>query len=722
MFAAEPRYLRFEKSPRSPNGRAELLACWHSVRRQLWLILAAGALLALLAGLLSLRMPPLFEAEALLLINDHEGRLIALEDIEEHASGRSHFVTQAAYLGSRSLGLRVVKQLKLWQESEFDPRRAAPGLRARLLGLLGKKPEVIEWTPDLLAEVSWQIYASRLLVAPLGQSQLLAIRFYAGDPALAARVANEVAASYLASLFEARLSTAGRVDSILGQHEARQLRTLNAAEQKLQDFRSEQGLSSLGGSDQALLARRISALQAELAGARSLRIRAENAWQQARASPPEDRLKLPGILADAPLQSAQENLDLARQKLAGLQLRYGSEHPRLREAAAEAASAQTHFSQLMETALAALEADARSTRSREQLLQTELDQARHAVQGLNQHGAQLAELERQAAAERNFHERFSLRHKVVRAQSEKRGDPARLIQPASPQLQPVKPDRPRLILGAGLFGLILAALLAIVRDRLAPGVFSAGEAEARFGRPVLAELPSEAPRKGLNLATAQRDQPQDRFAAHIRQLASAILLSAIDQPCRLTLLCSSLPGEGKSTLSANLALALAQHGPCLLIDADLRRAGLSQQLGMPRELPGLGDHLQHGVYARRCIHRLLGSELHVLPAGIALADPLASLQSPRLSSLLQELAPHYTHIIIDSPPLGPVSDALILAPLCTRSLLVVRAADTAHALARRSLLQLERAGGQVLGIVLNHSSAPANSSAALPSPASLQRA
>ncbi|PLK50685.1 polysaccharide biosynthesis tyrosine autokinase [Uliginosibacterium sp. TH139] len=706
MPAFEPRYLRFENSPRALPGRPELLDYWHSIRSRKWRVLAAGVLLAVLAGLASLLITPLHEAEALLLIGDNPGQLLSLDDLSEVQGGRSHFVTQAEYLGARSLGLRVVDSLKLWDEAEFDPRRARPGLRARLLGLIGKTPEAIEWTPELLTEVTWQRYASRLQVAPVGKSQLLAIRFYAADPALAARVANGVVDNYLGALLETRILNAEQAGEVLSQHEAQQLQNLKSSERALQAFRERRGLVDLGGNGQALVAQRITDLGIQLASARSRRISAESTWEQARTAAPDERARLPGVLGNADVQNARGVSDLARQNLARLQERYGSEHPRLREAAAELASAEERLNSLISVALAGLEADAQRARTSERMLQAELDSARAVVQRLNRDEAALAALERQVASDRSYHARFSVRNKEVSAQRDLRGDPARLIQSASPQLRPVSPNRPRLILTGGVLGLLLAALLAILRDRLALGVFSASEAERRFAHPVLAELPWVSLPWVRSLATVQVDAPLSRLAESIRSLRSSILLADLDLSCRRTLITSSVAGEGKSTISANLALAMAQTGPCLLIDADLRRAGLTEQLGVQRELPGLGNHLQLGVEVERCIHRLIGSDLDVMPAGLALTEPLEALQSPRMVELLTQLSTRYANIIIDSPPLAPVSDALALAPLCTRCLLVVRARDTVHPLSARSLRRLQRARGRILGLVFNNVTSP----------------
>jgi len=185
-----------------------------------------------------------------------------------------------------------------------------------------------------------------------------------------------------------------------------------------------------------------------------------------------------------------------------------------------------------------------------------------------------------------------------------------------------------------------------------------------------------------------------------RTLRSRLYQVRDKQPLRSVLITSSLPGEGKTFVSNNLAHALARQQNCrvLLIDADLRRPDLHPGFHAPSS-PGLTEYLKGEAPEMTVIQRGLPEYLCFIPGGTKSENPAELLANGRLKSLLQTIGPVFDWVILDSPPTLPVSDALMLAELCDGVLTVVRAAQTGFDSAQKSCQQLREKN--LLGVALN---------------------
>ena len=172
------------------------------------------------------------------------------------------------------------------------------------------------------------------------------------------------------------------------------------------------------------------------------------------------------------------------------------------------------------------------------------------------------------------------------------------------------------------------------------------------------------------------------------------------QPLQTVLITSALPKEGKSFTAANLAQAIVrQHERrALLIDADLRLPGLHVPLGAPL-MPGLSDYLRGDADEFSVIQKSPRENLFFIPGGKPVSNPAELIGNGRLKNLLQGLKPIFDWIVLDSPPVIPVSDATLLADFCDGIVVVVKAASTPFDLAQKVRQELQ--GKPLLGVVLN---------------------
>jgi capsular exopolysaccharide synthesis family protein len=191
------------------------------------------------------------------------------------------------------------------------------------------------------------------------------------------------------------------------------------------------------------------------------------------------------------------------------------------------------------------------------------------------------------------------------------------------------------------------------------------------------------------------------FVEAVRTLRTGVLMSTPDSTNKVILVTSSVPEEGKTSVATNLALALAQLKRTCLIDADMRRPQIARILELDPDAPGLSQLLAGAEPAQRCIHRFRDSGLHFIPSGPVPSNPLEILSSKRFGEVLRKLEESFDFVVLDSPPVQLVSDAVVLAGLAHSLVFVVRADTTPHQVARGAIELLKKGKAQLLGVVLN---------------------
>ncbi|WP_367322990.1 polysaccharide biosynthesis tyrosine autokinase [Streptomyces sp. HUAS ZL42] len=272
-----------------------------------------------------------------------------------------------------------------------------------------------------------------------------------------------------------------------------------------------------------------------------------------------------------------------------------------------------------------------------------------------------------------------------------------VTQQAVAPADPVSP-RPLLNLVAGvLAGLLLGAGLVVLRETLDTTLKTSEALGELTGLPGLGAIPYDrsAPRHPL-VTAADHSQRAEAF----RKLRTNLQFAQVDDRPRIIMVTSSVPGEGKTNTSANLALSLAEAGvSTCLVDADLRRPTVARTFGLIQDA-GLTTVLIGQARVEEVMQQA-GNRLSVLASGAVPPNPTELLASARMREVLQELASTYEVVIVDTAPLLPVADTIGLSPLAQGTLLVVRASKTSRDQVRTAAEALERVGSRVLGTVFN---------------------
>ncbi|QMU97401.1 polysaccharide biosynthesis tyrosine autokinase [Microbacterium esteraromaticum] len=279
-----------------------------------------------------------------------------------------------------------------------------------------------------------------------------------------------------------------------------------------------------------------------------------------------------------------------------------------------------------------------------------------------------------------------------------------LAESAALPSAPSFPDKRMALLVGGVLGLGMGIAFALVRAVSDRRVRASDDVEQRLGTSVVGILPAaDEVQDGHRLLTDDQTGTKSSYALReaLRVIRTNLQFMDVDNPPRVIVVSSAVPGEGKSTVAANLAATLAANGaPVVLVDGDLRRPTVAKTAGVDAPA-GLTDVLAGRAALAEVLQRTPHAHsLAVLTAGTIPPNPSEVLGSARMKSLLDELAQHAT-VIVDAPPLLAVTDGAVLAHQADGVLLVVSVGKTTYDLVEKARDALHKVHGRVLGIVLN---------------------
>lgn len=676
---------------------------WRVLMQHKWSIMALSVVVTLLTILVVFSMKPVYQATTTVLIESEQAKVLSIEDVYGlNTSNKEYFLTQFEILKSRELAEKVIRRLKLDRHPLFDPRQAEGGFS--LKSLIPVSSETQAPSEQEIFDSVVQSFTSNLTIAPVRKTQLVKIRFQSQDPALAAQIANTLADVYIESHLEAKLDLTRKAASWLGERLGDLRGKLQVSEEKLQTFREKEQLLDVSGV-RTLNAQELDELTRRFVEARNLSDQLQNIQNQVKdlgENPSAELLMgLPSVLKHPLVQSLKEVQAKAEGKVVELSKRYGPKHPKMIAAQSEADSALSELRRQVIRVTRGIETDYVIAAQTKSSVEQQLDQAKTRLQKVNRKEFQLRELEREVQTNRQLYDMFMTRAKETDEAGGLQAAHARVIDTAVAPRLPIKPKKKLIVLLAlvvsGMFGVVVAFLF----DALDNTVRTPDDVEEKLRAPMMGFLPLVKDNKTEEAFEGFVSDSKSNFAESIRTIRTGLMLSSIDNPHKVTVVTSSVPNEGKSTLSLNLAEAVGQMEKTLLIDADMRRPTLAKTLKLPRSAPGLSNLVAGTADYKECVHKLEGSTVDVITSGMVPGNPLELLGSKRFAVVIKKLSEVYDRIIIDSAPTHAVSDAMVLSTYADAVLYVVKADDTAAPLAAKGITRLKEVGAPITGVVLN---------------------
>lgn len=631
--------------------------------------------------------------------------------------------TEADIMQSRALAEKVIGTLDLDQDPEFNTTLRPPSLIGEIVSAINPLPYLVGQTsgeqalsPEgkdrVLRSRIEGMFLSRLLVTTSRRSYVVTIDFTANNGEKAARIANTLADMYIVDRLDVSLEETRRANQWLSQRLEELRHDVAIAEQAAEGFRSKHNLASVrkGDRQQSVLDQQLVELNSRLVLARS-----DYAQRQARSA----QLRAGGavetssdVLQSSLIQRLREQEASTQRELSEALKSYGEQHPRIIGLRADLQELRSKIGQEISKVGVSLTADTEASRAAVQSLEQQIKDLQKGSNTAGEYELQLRELERQAETSRSLYESFLGRYKRDAEQESIQRANARVLSEAAIPVRPSSPRQMRVIALAFMMSLVGGVGLVFLLDRLNGRIRSAEEVEQITDLPLLASIPWVKSAKKEALAHAILDAPRSGLANAFRSLRAVL-----DAPQRgtgrqggkVTLVTSSVPGEGKSFVSRNLAMALAAVGRrVLVIDGDLLRptqhllCEVAPEKGLTQAL------LDPALDPMSLLIRDERGGFDLLPAGKIEVFSGNALASGHFETVLATLASHYDRIVIDASPCLATTDAQALCAVSDGVVFVVKWNETPRDAVLAALAYLDKVGARVTGIALSQVKLPAN--------------
>jgi capsular exopolysaccharide synthesis family protein len=630
------------------------------------ILLASTAIGALALGVLAAELQvPRYQARTLLQVMPPNPTSLNVTDALVQTGSpirdRQFFNTQLNVLHSRAIAERVVDKLKLKSSPAFQ------GKGDPVAALLGA-----------------------VAVEPVPETYVVEVRVTHNDPKEAALWANTLSDIYMDYSIEGQVEAARRAYKWVTDRLAETEAGMQEAQDKLLKSYQGQDLFVPEGSVSAITTS-ITKLNEDNIQATARRIELEAQLgefaQMRRKGQSLDAI--PQVGGDATVAQTNGRLQALTLDLARLREKYKEGHPEVQKVQVQMEQLrkdkQARVAQIEES----LRAEYRQLQRREAELLQAIDSHKSRAAEQSRKLTELESLKKQADSASGLYGVLLQKLNETNIAATLQNNNVRLLDRAVPPVNPVWPRKRQIMLVSFLAGLLLGGGYALLRDALDNTLKDAEDVERHLHLDLLAAIP----RYGKDDATLATEAYQN--------LRTALLFSRRGDAGQVVLITGTAPGEGKTTTLLNVAKLLAVSGEStVVVDCDMRRANLHTRLGVPRE-PGFTDFFVRASELSTLVRSTRVANLSVVPSGSLPPNPPALLARPELGAALAQLKRSYRWVLVDSPPVAAVTDALLLARHADATVLVVQQNRVDRALIKRALGALRKTTPNVIGAVLN---------------------
>jgi capsular exopolysaccharide synthesis family protein len=625
------------------------------LQKRRWTVIAFFVILVTTVAVVTFTVRPVYRSTVQILIERENPNVVSIQEVLAiDATATDYYQTQYEILKSETLARRVIDRLKLDRNPDFqsgtdsseDPTNSNSEEKNRRL---------------------LKAFISRLTVSPIRNSRLVNVSFDSQDPQLAAQMANTMADEYIQYTMELKVRAAQQASDWLRKR-------VDEMQGKVQE--SEEAFEKYKESIPTKITAQV----------------------ESKAESPQAMKEMesrPEVVNNKFIQELRTEEIRLTARQSELSKKYGPKHPQMIQVASELATLRDK----MEREIKRLVGSVKIEESSQYLL-----------------------LKREEDANRQLFEVLLKRLKETALTENLPRSNIQVVDAAQPSQVPIKPRKGMNMVLAVVLGLVLGTGFAFFFEYLDSTIKSPEDIERVIAAPLLGIVPSGGrTRKSTRLSGRQvhpietilSADPRSSHAEAYRTIRTGVLLSSAERPPKVVLVTSPGPVDGKTTTAANLAIAMAQAGSStLLIDADLRRPRIHQVFAQENgrgnsegnrndNIKGLGPVLVGETTLEAAIRQTPIPLLSVLTSGPIPPNPAELLGSQRMRELIGELGRKFDRIIIDSPPLVPVTDATLLSTLCDGVVLVVKESRTTKMLASEARKRLAEAKAKLLGVVFN---------------------
>jgi capsular exopolysaccharide synthesis family protein len=666
---------------------------WRTIQDRRRTIAAFTLVVVVVVMAVSLLMKPQYEAVARVVFHrENDSGVLGFKVVDtsllEDPEDRAAIDTQIGLLQTDALAMQVIKNLHLDKDPKFAGRAMQQGNEDRLV----------------------EAFHKSLKISKVKGTRLIEIQFRSASPQLAADAVNDLANEYVDQFYKNQFQASTQISDFLANQLKDLQNKVEESQRKLIDYQKENGIFGMDDR-QNIVTAKLDDLNRLLTTAEAERVQKEVNYRLARSGQPELIAKLDPNNLITKLRGQQADLE---SEIAQSSVQLGPANPKMRELANQRAQVRESLTAEVKRIGDQITYEYQSAAGRERMLRDALEAQKQAANNMNANAIQSNILKHEFETNRQLFENLLQKQKEVGISSSLKSSNIWIVDPARP---PKRPAAPKILLNFALalvFGVFGGVALALSLAKVHEKIITLEQAVIISSVPSLGVVPlvgvggkNGAPPqlKGVNgnvkPELISSLQPLSLAAECYRAMLTSILLSQSTPPA-LILVTSALPGEGKTTVSTNLAIALARlHKRVLLVDTDLRRPSIHRAMRLTANA-GLGAVLRkQTTFEEAVIGFAEVPNLLVLPAGpVNLPDDTELLVSG-FKDLAERWREQFDHIIIDTPPVLAMTDAVRMSVEADSVILVVRAGEITKSEFLQAQDLLLKVNARLAGFVLN---------------------
>ena len=721
---------------------------WRIFYGRRWLVLATSLIGLGLAVVYTVRQPRLYQAQATV---EFKAALPPGKDLDVLKSDLAISPALAVrLLTTKVLAARVIRQAREkgadwfghaqaveqpppsgWR-TRWESVRALPGklMTAARLDFGGDAPSPPERKQfELSGPQEWEgidletisAYYSHISIQPEPMTSLADIVVTHPDPYAGAAIANAHAQALIDMDLETKVTSLSDAQGVVRQQLDEVKGKLEASRKALSDYQSAHGIISLPKDNTTITHEALQQLNKLLTEAQGERIVAEAAYRNAASMSPDE---VAAMLPDPSLKALREELLSLKAKYAARLSEYGRNHPDMISLRARMESLHDQLRAAGAQARVQLRAAFESAQAKERGLRANFEKLSKEANVEDRGLVQLLILQRDVDANQQLYKTLLQEAKQADLNSGVfRWTSVKLVDRAVAPNAPSYPRTRRNLEFGLLFGLLAGVFVCLLIERLDTRIHTPEDVAALLRLPTFGVVPyfrrlapngyggppvPNGDSSGRELVTLLH--PASMVSEAYRSIRTNVLFSSPGSPPKTILVTSSQAGEGKTVTTVNLAVSLALSGSrVLIVDADLRKPSCHRQMRVVRE-PGLSNVLTGQCDLPTALvlspffmngHAHGASAVYVLPAGASPPNPAELLGSQPMSRLLESLKEQFDFILIDSPPVLPVTDSVVMATQADGVLLVVKGGEWGRDVVQKAVAHLDAVRSRMLGVVLN---------------------
>jgi succinoglycan biosynthesis transport protein ExoP len=687
------------------NEQLNLTHYWIILLKYKRILILAPSLFCLLGFFIALNINPIFQSQATLVIEESTKNIV---NIEEVYSGDTRGMRNLNYINNQIQILEsdeVIGTIILQEEVVTQIEKLLDKIPKNFL--LTKKFNILNlFSQDKLKKepkINIKKYIlDNLTVTQIRNSDVVNITIKSGNAELAKFLLEQLVDAYLKYDVDTKIKVTNYANKQINVRLSKLLEQMEIAEQKLLQYKKVNNLIDIGDIKDLKIDQIKSVSKRIIEVNRELQKKQNDLIAIKLAEGNVDEL-----LAIADLRSKKEvdairtNINATNNSIEALQIIYTNEHPKVKKSLKTKENLENRLVEILDENIAAAAFELANLQGFINSSEDELELAKFDLQELEEKDVALQQYVRDVETNNRIYETFLRRMKETNEVKELQSSNVRIIQSALLPLKPISPNILKITLLFYLISFGLIFFILVYFEFNSNTVVEPSHLES-LDIPILATLPSvKNIGKGYHLSQIFLEDIDSEFSESIRTLRT--LMVAKFKKNKSILLTSTYSGEGKTTISLNTALAFSKIGKVILIETDIRRPSVLNITSRADEIkkPGFSDILQGDINFSEIITKLPGSDVDLMTSGTRRSD-LTDLTTPiKLKEFFDRLKEIYDYVILDTPPIQPVSDTLFISQATDHNVLIARSNVTKVAGIRSALKKIKNVNVKIDGLIFN---------------------